>query len=505
MSSKGEIEERKRKVKKWLSRPTNFLLILIILGCIITRVYFFIPTSDQTLWWDEAEYGSTAKKWALDVDYNLNPQRPPLFQYLWSLMIQVGAPEVFIKILLVMLPSIALVFSIFLLGKEMYNERIGLIAATLASVSWTLVFWSNRFQPDFLSMTLQVLSIYFMWEYLKNPSYKPIILSALFAALAFYFKISALLVPLIFAVFLLLKDRLSAFTKKEYYVFALVFFVTLIPYFIWSYMTFNTPFAFTTGYIQPVAESTPFGWYNLKFYYNLTTGLTFILFLIGTLYALKFLLYADKIAKKKELTMDPDIFSILAFLLISAFYIFHIKNTDDRWVFLWLPFIFFMVGHSLEIIMNYVKRFGKGISVALVMALLAVAIYGQLTHASLLIDLKKTSYAPVKESALWIKDKQNPQDVIITQSYTQATYYSERTILNHDYFKNESALNSFIESFPEKNSAKIYVIVSAFEYHFPWFTKWLEENQQRLTPVKVYVQSQNSQEPVLVVYEVNYQ
>lgn len=188
MSSKGEIEERKKKVKKWLSRPTNLLLILIILGCIITRVYFFIQTSDQTLWWDEAEYGSTAKKWALDVDYNLNPQRPPLFQYLWSLMIQVGASETFIKILLVMLPSIALVFCIFLLGKEMYNERIGLIAATLASVSWTLVFWSNRFQPDFLSMTLQVLSIYFMWKYLKNPSYRPIILAAFFAALAFTLK-----------------------------------------------------------------------------------------------------------------------------------------------------------------------------------------------------------------------------------------------------------------------------------------------------------------------------
>ena len=239
---KNELAERKDKIKNWLNDSSNLAILGIILFAFIIRLYYLFLTKGQTLWWDEAEYMATAKHWALSAPYNLNSQRPPLFQFLEALFLLAGFNENFIKFLVSVIPSLFLVYTFYLLGTTMYNKKVGLIAALLASVSWTFVFWTARIQPDFFSMSFQVISIYYMWEYWKNPKTKLIVFSAFFAALGFYFKISALLVPMIFAVFIFIKDRFSAFKNKDHYYFLATFLASFIPYFVWSFITFGNPF-----------------------------------------------------------------------------------------------------------------------------------------------------------------------------------------------------------------------------------------------------------------------
>src|SRR3989344_6071419 len=227
MDEKQEIIKKKQFVLKYLNNPKRLILIAILLLTIAIRLYFYTTASGQTLWWDEAEYMSTAKKWAFDVPYELNPQRPPLFQFLSALAFIIGLGENFIRLAFVILPAIL-----------------------------------------------------FMWKYWKQPETKLIALSAFFAALGFYFKVSALLVPMIFMIFIAITDRLSAFKKKDYYVFAAIFLITLVPYFIWSEVTFDNPMGFRTGY-TPDSLQFPTGWYNIKFYYLLTEGVTFWAFMLG--------------------------------------------------------------------------------------------------------------------------------------------------------------------------------------------------------------------------------
>jgi 4-amino-4-deoxy-L-arabinose transferase-like glycosyltransferase len=206
------------KIKNWFKDPHNIAIVAIMLAAFTVRLYYFFQTTGQTLWWDEAEYMATAKHWAFGVPYEVNPQRPPLFQFFASLILRAGLGEQVIKFALVLIPSLAFVYVTYLLGKEMYNKRIGIIASLLAAISWTLLFWTERMQPDSFSILFQVLAVYFMWKYWKglnenNPASKFSILAGIFAALGFYFKVSALLVPAIFLIFILIKDRLSAFKR----------------------------------------------------------------------------------------------------------------------------------------------------------------------------------------------------------------------------------------------------------------------------------------------------
>lgn len=515
-------EKRQKRVADWIKKPSNLILISILILAAILRFHYAFVTMDQPLWWDEAEYGSTAKHWAYGVPFELNPQRPPLFSFMWAILLMLGSSEFLIKILLIVLPSIFLVFTVYLLGKEMFNKNVALIAALFTSVSWTFLFWTARFQPDSLSMCFQVLSILFMWRYwkgsTKNPS-KTIILSGVFFALGFVFKISALLVPLTFFVFMLIKDRAKMFTNKHYYYFAIAAIITLLPYFIWSQIQFGTPTAFKSGYSSDVVNTAkPLGWYNLRFYVFLTTGamnisdLTnsllstpinfifsstlFVLFILGVILAFKFIFYIDVLIKDRKKCFSPEIFSILIFLVVSAFYIFYIKGTEDRWVFLWMPFIFFFAAETSVRIHSYLKKLNNFLAIIVTFVLILAVAYSQITYATGLIDIKKDTYVPVKLAGEWMKEHSDKSDIILSISSTQNTYYSERESETYSAVKTAYDFDSFISEINPR-----YIEVSIFEPHPNWISEWIQNNQEGLVPVQTYYADQEKTKAALVVFQ----
>ena len=507
-----EEEKGDYKQSKWLKNKYNLYLLGIIALAVIIRLYFFLITQDQTLWWDEAEYMATSKHWAFDTPYDLNPQRPPLFQLIGALFMILGFSEPTIKFFLVFLPSVFLVIAVYYLGKEMFGEKVALISALLAAVSWTFLFWSNRFQPDFFSISFQLLSIIFMWKFWKHESSgnkslkKFIIFSAFFSALGLYFKVSALLVPMSFILFILIRDKFKAITKKSYWLFALVFLLTLTPYFIWAYITFDNPLAFTTDYSTGIESSLPFAWSTLSYFFLFTAPISnlsylniilFLLFLLGLVLGLKFLFYFDVILKNKEKALDSNMFSIILLLVVSAFYIFYIRGVEDRWVFLWLPFIFFFSSNALIFIKG--KMNNKNIGAIVIVILLLLSVYAQVMHSNSLIKNKEPSYLPVKEAGLWLKENSDKDDLILSVSYTQTTYYSERDVDSFSIHLSGEEFNDYIK---EKHPK--YLQYSLFEMHPNWFNSWLQANIERLNPVYISYNDAKKTSANLVIYEILY-
>src|SRR3989338_6379885 len=130
----------KEAVKNWLKNKYNLSLILVMLVAFLVRLYFFAQADNQPLWWDEAEYMATAKHWAFGVPYEVNAQRPPLFQLLAVPLLKIGLTETALKFLLVLIPSLLVVLITYLLGKEMFNKKIALIAAFTSSFIWSFLF-----------------------------------------------------------------------------------------------------------------------------------------------------------------------------------------------------------------------------------------------------------------------------------------------------------------------------------------------------------------------------
>jgi 4-amino-4-deoxy-L-arabinose transferase-like glycosyltransferase len=466
-----------------------------------------------------------------------------------------GIGEELIILLLVLIPSLLLVFAIYVLGKEMFDKRVGLIAAALAAVSWTFLFWSNRIQPDFLSMCFQVMAVTCMWKYWKSQYSSPssqsppvssaaavpgqvatstlgreerffklfglktwiklgnpvnwAALAGIMTAFAFYFKISALLVPMVFIVFILIKDRLSAFKDKGYWVYALFFIMFMLPYFAWAQTTFGDSFAFKAGYIDaPTDFATP-GYYNLKFYMSLTSGgvgatniVMYIVFLAACIWAgLKIMMSLDLMAKDKKTAFEPKLFCMLVFLVVSLFYIFYMRNTDDRWVYLWLPFIFMMVGWVLmEIYKKLENETTRRWLIFGIILFTCFLMFVQYQHADELIKYKADSYGPVKDASLWIKANSPPGAKVLSISYPQTVYYTERNVSTYSTIKSAEEFKQYLlENKPQ------FMIVSLFEPIPSWTLQWVDEQvrKQNLVPVQGYFQDAAQTQPQLIVYFIN--
>ncbi len=480
----AKANERAEKIKVWLKDPSNLLISLIVIFAFVLHIYYLNMASGQTLWWDEAEYMATAKHWALDIPYTLNPQRPPLFQLSAAFLIRAGLDEFALKFLLIILPATALIYFTYLLGKELFDKKTGLFAALASAGMWSYLFWGARFQPDFLSLAFQVLSLFFFWRMFKNNNSKDAILGGIFAAAGFYFKISALLIPLIIGIFAFWKDRSDTFKKKIYWQAGLAFIISMVPFMLWQYSFFGSPLEFAKSYgVEGGSSERPLGWQALDFFTIFPKELFFILFCAGIISALIYLgLRFDIILKEKEKRTDPRIFSIISLVCISAFYVFYIQGViEDRWVFLITPFIFIFAAQGVFALLSIFKINKKEIQILIILVLFVIFFNSQLNHAGNQIKSSSGSYAPVKEAALWIKDHTGYQDKVVSASYTQMTAYAEREVLIFSPcpyvcspYKDEL---EFDKALREKKPK--YVMFSIFEGHPPWIFQKQEGQQEK--------------------------
>jgi hypothetical protein len=233
----------------------------------------------------------------------------------------------------------------------------------------------------------------------------------------------------------------------------------------------------------------------------MTEGALFILFLLGIIMSLKFLLYFDILIKDKKKVFDPNIFSVLALLLISLFYMFWIKETQDRWVFLWMPFIFFLSAKPLMLAYSYFKKNNRVLIIAVILALLLFIGYKGLVHVNSLVIAKLDSYSPVKDAGIWLKENSNPDDVIFSRSLPQIAYYSQRRTYSFGStgtnYSSEEGIDQLVAMYGPR-----YVMVSIFEPHPQFLSDWVQHHQENLTVVQAYTDS--SQQPVLIIYKTNF-
>lgn len=489
-------QELKQKIDKFTKDKYLIILGLIMLFSLVLNIYYFSMTQNQAVWWDEAEYLSTAKKWVLGVPYNINPQRPPLYPLLEASVMFIGLPDLASKFLFTLIPSVLLILVTFFLGKKLFNKQVGLIAAFLMSAFWSLIFWTARFQPDPLSLLFQLLAIYFFYTSFIEGKTKHAYLIGIFAALAFLLKNQALIMIISLVIFALLYFRFSLFKKKAMYIAIIAFIILVIPFLIWQYYTFGSALAFTSGSTAPIEEKMPFNWQALSFIPLLAQWPAFLLFLLGFVYVLfnLFVGYPLLIKKQSNKLVSYLLVSVII-IVVYAFFIFIQRLSEDRWFFLSVPFIFLLAGEGLMLVYNSLKKYSKLAGIALIIILLVWQGYGQIETADATIKAKLDSYSQVKDASLYLKSLTSPGDIIMTMSLTQATYYSERKVYSMANM-NETQFIAFVQ---EKNPK--YMFVSAFEPHHPdWSYNPPAELQEFLEPIKSYqMNGQNS----LIIFKIN--
>ena len=511
----------KEKIREFLKSKENLFLVLLILFVTIVRLYYFFRLGAQPIWWDEGDYLAISKVWSLGMDTpewwsHFTGMRPLFLPIIWVIFFKLGLGELSIRFFTILLPSLATIYITYLLGKDLYNKRIGLISGFMMGVYWVFFFYSFRLLTDIPSVCFGMLCVYFFWSfYIKKHKNFGLYLSILFGVLAFSTRFPLALVLLTCAIYLLFIKKFSILKDKTVWKAAGFLLLCLSPYLIYFVLTKFKLFQFYFGE-GAISIKQPIAWHIFPMLGSFLHSFWLIALLIGLLFLVPLILGFDVFWKQKNKSLNADFFVFLWLFIHLFFYVIIFRVANDRWLLMLMPAIFFIASKAIMFVYDFVKKYSKELAIVVIMVLLLGGAYQNLKHGIELTELKKTTYNEIKLGGLWLKENTSPDAKIITSSVVQNQYYSERqsygfgvndTIwrnctdlygkLSEDEYCQQETEKDFNKKLKEMNPD--YLIVSVFE---PVFTpQWAYTYPQRynLTPVVAFP---NNQQPMLVIYKL---
>lgn len=526
----------KEKIKHWLKPWENKALVGLIAFTLIFRLYYFFSLGNQPIWWDEGDYLAISRVWANGMPTpewwgHFTGMRPLLMSAIWFLFLKLNLSEMALRFFTLLIPSIVTVYLVYAVARDLYNKRLGLIAGLIMSCYWVFNFYTFRILTDIPAMFFGMLCIYFFYSrYIIKKENKGLYLSVLFGVLAFYTRFPYASVLFTCFLFLLITEKINFFKSKTNWKAIGLIILLLSPYIIYFVVSnfYLVHFYFGAGATNlkiPLVQAVKdiFGMFPFLFGPTPTSSMSlysnvfFLLLFLGILTLYQLVLGFDVVWKQQDKRLNPDFFVFLWLVIQLFLYVVIIKASTDRWLLMAMPPMFILVGKAFETIYSFVRKYSKILAIIAVVLLLASGCYFQLKHTNWLINIKKTSYAEIKDSGNWFKMNTPLDTKIITASIVQNQYYSERE--SFDYNTNDSIWTSCPNQGGTYNNATCdllteqafnqklkrlnpdYLVVSVFEPYFqpPWAFTYPQ--RYNLTVVGMY--PLNSQQKVLGVYKLN--
>lgn len=488
---------------KQLLKDRYFQLFLVIFSlAVILRLYYFLQTLNQPLWWDESEYMALAKhfagynQWITGVRWS----REAAVSFIWSIFLRINSSEIFPRIIQ-FLASVSIVPVSYLLGTELYSKRIGIYAAVFSSVFWIYLFHSYRLHLYLWAPVVYGLALLLFYKaYNRNDKRLMSLSFAIgFFGLSIYYSIVFSII--VFLIFLLLVERVSVIKNKNYWLSAAIGLICLIPYFAYSYLA--------TGKFVPrlgqqlsasISEGGIFHASKLSTYFIMMPSqlylALFILFLIGavTLFLTIFLGH-DLIKTDKK--VRADLFVLLSWL--TPVLILSIVGSIGLGHAFWsefmmaaFPAMLIISAVGLSEIEKNVSRISnsKMLGLAVVIIFFLLVAFQNVLSAGSLIDAKKESYSEIRDAGMWIKEHSEDRDIIVSKSVPQITYYSNRYVYN--LADDKSQFDSELEKYHPR-----FMVLSTYESHPKWVQQYIGNNTDWRV-VQTYTQQS---QPVVIIYE----
>jgi 4-amino-4-deoxy-L-arabinose transferase-like glycosyltransferase len=419
--STSEIQEKIVGFFKGLSY-CDWAAILIFLIALFSRLALW----EHCLWIDEGRDASIARNLLgnpleykqLGTYYRGNPF---FYHYLISSSYLIfGISEWSATLVPIIMGSLT-VLVIYLIGKDFFNENIGLAAALL--LTWQPLHWfySNRIIMDVPAILFVCLTIYFFYKGYKENEDRTLYLAGISLGLGAMTKTMGIFAGVVIIVFLLFKEKTKwLYEKKYWYMFALAI-LSFSPWLIWNLVTFGNIAEIELLKAGFAARGVDVGpWYSyvhpdLIPFYNVVTLPIFILSSLGIL---SFLF----IKKGREQFLYLLIW-IVVYLLAMSF-LWAVKV--ERYIMPIIPAFCVLAGVAVH---RFYKDFGeRNIWVGTMIAICVLFYVSWLSYSKgkLIISSAARGFCGLDRVGAWLKENTSPEDVLMSQSRTQLEFYSER-------------------------------------------------------------------------------
>jgi len=156
---------------------SNYSIILILILASSLRFYHI---DYQSVWLDEIcsmIEANPSVAWSdLEISIINSDPHPPLYFAFLKALLQIFGYTTFIGRILSAFTGVLGVFSVYLLGKELINKKVGLIAGFLLAINFFHIYYSQEIRMYAQLLLFATLSYYFLLLFLKNKTWKNTIL-----------------------------------------------------------------------------------------------------------------------------------------------------------------------------------------------------------------------------------------------------------------------------------------------------------------------------------------
>ncbi len=492
----------KEKIKGFLKEKFNLAFLVILIVAIILRLKYLFKYS---VWPDEALYAWYGYKLLHSPMYLFSAEFTHTISYIPSLVIAFfnifTNPFIAGKLMAFVFAILGIIL-IYLLGKEIKNEFLGLIAAiflTFATGHW---FNSTKVLLDIPLTTMFTLVIYTLIKYEKTHSQKWFYFFILSIALTIYTKVTAILIIPMIILYFLIDHKLkvfSLFKKREFKIGLILLIILVAPLFIINLINFGgltveSPARYVSteeagSKLQPTNDII----FNVTWY-------ILPLSIIGIILSLFY--------RKKEhyLLLIPSI-------VIYVWFTFFHPQTVDRYLLIIVPFMFLFAALAIVEIKEYLKNFKININSWIFVIIALALMIPMIINGYNLLEFKIHTYTGFEEAGSWLKDNVEKDAVIYSYSTRALRVFSEIEFdVNNGQLKGPPSDKIEFEKEISSINNPIYLVVDLWEYIQPdWmyplnqekFNYFISQNFQPVKIVERDLPTQNGliKQPVIVIFK----
>ena len=451
-----------------MKKEIKILIVLFILAFIIRGIFVF---STPVKIWDETVYANLGYNLAHNpLDYSVAyngwsdyipsggdsfyawPKmgfRAPLLPYLLSVFYFFRL-DFLISLFIPLIGALSTTL-IFILGKKLFNEKVGLYSAVFLAVLPLHVTYSAKILTDVLFTFFVLLTFISFWKGYEEENKKHKVLFGFFLALTLLSRYTALWIIPIFLIYFLIRDKSLKFLKDKYLWSSIgIFFLTLIPWFIYGFFTYNNPFG---GFIHGFKASAYWGglqsWYFFFNHWGYMFSIIGFIFIAGLIY----ILYKKEFLKK-------EIYLLLIWFALFLGMAIYMPHKEDRFILAIAPTIALISGYFIDKIKKYKK-----------IILISIVVVSLLTSAVWFYIDYKNSYTDTNECFLDANKflgNTEKNSVVITDESPVVYYYTKKETHFYPNPWDYGILKNWIkDDYPNKEVYVLfgsYVIKPATEY-----------------------------------------
>lgn len=459
----------------------NKRLTLILCLAFAIELYFFSVSvsNHQTEWWDSTEYLLKAKSMAFGTpSTGFAAHREVVPALIWYPFFKLGVGEIGIRVFMALLGLFG-VYLAYLTGKEVYNENVGLITSFLMSTFYLYYFYMNRLTMYVFAPVLFMAALYFFWRYHKGKGTRNIYVSFIIIALGITIYYNTAFALFIIGAYLFTINR-KFFKDKHIWFAGIVAILTLMPYFIYSQLTFGFPLPRLAETARAAAaEGGGSLWHSLTAYPKLLPSMLqlplFIMLIIGLILMYKLILGFDMVIKGKLEEQRPNLFAVYWIIIPLVLYSWTVASLAGgmvvmpEYIMIIFPAIFMAIGNALMIIHEKIATKTKAFAGLLVSVVLIISMIMQMNMLFMTTQSKLGSFAEIQEASQIIKQNTAPTDYVATASVPQVVYYSERDVIG-------ISVEETIDQFRAKVAQykPVTLLWSRYEPHPAWINEYIQ-------------------------------